>query len=103
MSRNTEPCLGAKPAIHQIRLGPHAPALAADADQPLLQAAALAGIELLASCRNGTCRACRRRLISGQVSYRIDWPGLSREEKLQGWILPCVAYPNSDLVLADEN
>ena len=44
-----------------------------------------------------------RRLISGQVSYRIEWPGLSREEKLQGFILPCVAHPNSDLVLSDED
>lgn len=103
MSRNTEPCLGAKPVIHQLRLGPHAPAIPAAADQSLLQAAALAGVELLASCRNGTCRACLRRLIRGQVGYLIEWPGLSREEKLQGWILPCVAYPKSDLVLADDN
>lgn len=103
MSRNNEPCPSVKPVIHQLRIGPHAPTVPVAADQSLLQAAALAGIELLASCRNGTCRACMRRLISGQVSYRIEWPGLSQEEKLQGWILPCVAYPRSDLVLADEN
>jgi hypothetical protein len=41
-----------------------------------------------------------RRVLSGQVSYRIEWPGLSREEKFQGFILPCVAYPNSDVVLS---
>jgi hypothetical protein len=39
------------------------------------------------------------RLASGTVQYRIDWPGLSREEKAEGWILPCVAYPLADLVL----
>jgi hypothetical protein len=38
-------------------------------------------------------------LESGSVSYRIAWPGLSVEEKKDGWILPCVAYPQSDLVL----
>jgi ferredoxin len=103
MSRNTEPCLGPKPATHQLKLAPQAAPIPAAADQTLLQAAALAGIELLASCRNGSCRACMRRLISGQVSYRIEWPGLSREEKLQGFILPCVAHPNSDLVLSDED
>lgn len=39
------------------------------------------------------------RLASGQVSYRIEWPGLTREEKAEGFILPCVAYPESDVDL----
>jgi hypothetical protein len=34
------------------------------------------------------------------VTYRIEWPGLSGEEKQDGYMLPCVAYPQSDLVLA---
>ena len=46
------------------------------------------------------CRTCIRRLASGQVAYRIEWPGLSAEEKQTGYILPCVAYPLSDLVIA---
>lgn len=70
----------------------------ASADVPLLQSAAQAGLELKSSCRNGTCRACMRRLRSGHVAYRIDWPGLLAEEKAEGWVLPCVAYPQSDLV-----
>jgi len=100
MSRNTEPCLGPKPATHQLWLTPQALPIPAAGNQTLLQSAALAGIELMASCRNGSCRACMRRVLSGQVSYRIEWPGLSREEKFQGFILPCVAYPNSDVVLS---
>ncbi len=39
------------------------------------------------------------RLTAGQVVYRIDWPGLSMEEKTDGYILPCVAYPETDVVL----
>ena len=39
------------------------------------------------------------RLVSGRVSYRIEWPGLSTEEKAEGFILPCVALPTADLVL----
>lgn len=66
---------------------------------PLLQAARNAGIDLPASCRNGTCRACMCRLRSGQVGYRIEWPGLSADEKRDGFILPCVAYPESDIVI----
>ena len=65
--------------------------------EPLLLAARRAGIELPASCRNGTCRTCICRLADGQVSYRIEWPGLTREEKEEGYILPCVAYPESDI------
>jgi hypothetical protein len=39
------------------------------------------------------------RLARGRVSYRIEWPGLSAEEKRDGYILPCVAYPESDVVI----
>jgi len=68
-------------------------------DQPLMAGARAAGIELPSSCRNGTCRSCISRLVSGQVGYRIEWPGLSADEKREGWILPCVAYPLSDVVV----
>jgi ferredoxin len=69
------------------------------ASSTLLEAALLAGIRLPSSCRNGTCRTCMCRLISGQVSYKIEWPGLLAEEKSDGVILPCVACPQSDLVI----
>lgn len=80
-------------------LAPSGKAFSALAGQPLLLAAEAAGIELASSCRNGTCRTCICRLATGQVHYRIDWPGLSAEEKAEGWILPCVAYPVSDVVI----
>ena len=75
------------------------PAFSAGPDQPLLHAAARAGLELPSSCRNGSCRTCMCRLVSGRVSYRIQWPGLLPEEKSDGWILPCIAYAETDLVL----
>ena len=67
--------------------------------QSLLEAALAAGIHLARSCRNGTCRACLCQLQSGQVRYRIDWPGLSADEKAEGSILPCVALPLGDVVI----
>jgi ferredoxin len=70
-------------------------------DLPVLLAAEHAGLTLLSSCRNGTCRTCLCQLRSGTVSYRIAWPGLSAEEKVQGYILPCVAYAECDVVIAD--
>ncbi|CAN5665424.1 2Fe-2S iron-sulfur cluster-binding protein [soil metagenome] len=70
-----------------------------DADSTLLQSADAAGIELPSSCRNGTCRSCMCLLRSGRVRYRVEWPGLSPDEKVEGWTLPCVAEPLEDVTL----
>ncbi|GAB3470506.1 2Fe-2S iron-sulfur cluster-binding protein [Polaromonas eurypsychrophila] len=85
--------------VYSARLLPDGEPFDAAAGRPLLQSALQASIFLESSCRNGSCRSCVCRLASGQVSYRIAWPGLSAEEKAEGWILPCVAFPASDLVL----
>src|SRR5690349_2702934 len=84
---------------HRFRLEPLGADLDAREDVTLVEAALRAGIELATSCRNGTCRTCMSMLESGEVAYRIEWPGLLAEEKAEGWVLPCVAYPRSDLVL----
>jgi ferredoxin len=65
----------------------------------VLRAAEAAGIDLPSSCRNGTCRTCLCRLQSGSVRYLVEWPGLSPDEKRDGYILPCVAVALTDLVL----
>jgi ferredoxin len=65
----------------------------------LLQAAEQAGIELPSSCRNGTCRACICRLRQGSVRYLVEWPGLSVDEKREGYVLPCVAVAQGDATL----
>jgi ferredoxin len=72
---------------------------AADGGSTVLRAAEAAGIDLPSSCRNGTCRTCLCRLTSGSVRYLVEWPGLSQEEKRDGYILPCVAIPETDLVV----
>ena len=88
------------PAFFTARLEPDGAVFAAPALLPLLQAAERAGVALVdSSCRNGTCRTCICQLVSGRVVYRIEWPGLSLDEKSEGFILPCVAYPTSDVVL----
>jgi ferredoxin len=63
--------------------------------QSLLEAADAAGIRLPRSCRNGTCRRCLCRLASGTILYRIEWPGVSADERAEGWILPCVSEADS--------
>ena len=86
--------------IFSARMAPDGPVFDAPAMLPLLEAAELAGLAPASSCRNGTCRTCIRRLAGGSVHYRIEWPGLRAEEKKAGYILPCVAYPLSDVVIA---
>ena len=68
-----------------------------EGDLTLLEAAEMGRVQLPSSCRNGTCRTCLCQLTSGRVRHLIEWPGLSAEEKLDGFILPCVATPDSDL------
>ncbi len=82
-----------------LRIEPLGVEVPADPSATLREAAQAGGIELPTSCRNGTCRACIAQLSQGQVRYRIEWPGLSADEKAEGFILPCVAMATSDLVL----
>ncbi|HJV68351.1 2Fe-2S iron-sulfur cluster-binding protein [Ideonella sp.] len=82
-----------------MRIEPLGQDVAIAPGQSLLEAALAAGIRLPRSCRNGSCRACRCRLLAGAVSYRIEWPGLLAEEKAEGWILPCVALADTDVVI----
>ena len=89
----------ADPDHFELRIEPMGWRVRVPADQPLMAGARAAGVELPSSCRNGTCRSCICRLVSGEVMYRIEWPGLSAEEKREGWILPCVAHPRSDVVV----
>ena len=85
--------------IFRVTLLPQDLRFPARADESLLKAGLKAMAPVRSSCRNGTCRTCLCRLESGSIAYEIEWPGLTREEKAQGLVLPCVARPLSDVVL----
>lgn len=91
------------PMSWRVTLMPSGWQFDAPVDTPILLAAQAAGVKLPSLCRNGTCRACLCRANTGggpaPVAYRIEWPGLSREEKADGWLLPCCAYARADLVI----
>ena len=90
------------PANFQIftaKISPSGLQFDVEGDLTLLEAAELSRIELPSSCRNGTCRTCVCRLVSGEVTYAIEWPGLSAQEKAEGYVLPCVARPTTNVVL----
>jgi len=71
-------------------------------NESLLLSLEMGGSNWPSSCRNGTCRTCIGQLTSGVVRYDMEWPGLSAEEKAEGYVLPCVAYPCSDVALRRE-
>ncbi len=67
-------------------------------DQPLLQAAHDAALNLPHSCKGGKCGACKARLLRGKIHYPNGAPlGLSAAEVADGVILLCQARAISDL------
>jgi ferredoxin len=85
--------------VFTVKVAPAGLQYDVEGDLTLLEAAEMSRIELPSSCRKGTCRTCVCRLVSGDVAYTIDWPGLSAEEKAEGYVLPCVARPTTNVVL----
>ena len=88
-----------QPTAFCVRVTPGIWSFQAEAAETVLQAALRAGVELPSACRNGTCRACICKLRSGKISYQVDWPGVSSEEREAGLFLPCVATARSDVVI----
>ncbi len=72
----------------------------AAADQPLLDAARSAALNLPQRCKSGNCGACKARLVRGEIRYRSGPPlGLSAAEIAEGLILLCQARAQSDLII----
>ncbi|TXS92913.1 2Fe-2S iron-sulfur cluster binding domain-containing protein [Parahaliea maris] len=59
-----------------------------------------AGLSVRSSCRNSVCRLCKCRLVEGEISYQGRPPcGLLDRHIAEGYILPCIAFARSDLIL----
>jgi CDP-4-dehydro-6-deoxyglucose reductase, E3 len=70
------------------------------ADQPLLDAAQNAALNLPHRCQGGNCGACKARLVSGEIHYPHGTPlGLSAGEIAEGMILLCQARARADLTI----
>ena len=84
----------------QVTLRPQGRTLEARADEPILDAALRAHVNLPHSCKGGNCGSCRARLVSGEVRSPRGAPlGLTTDEVGRGYVLLCQARAVTDVVV----
>lgn len=83
-----------------ITLQPSGLQFAVPEGSTILDAAENAGVALPYGCRNGSCGACRGKVIEGDIKRGIeDRFALTDDERAQGYLLLCAATAQSDGVI----
>ncbi|EIE19276.1 ferredoxin [Coccomyxa subellipsoidea C-169] len=69
-----------------------------DAETYILDATDDAGVDMPYSCRSGTCSSCTGKIVSGTLD-QDEQQFLQEDQVAAGYVLLCVSYPTSDLVI----
>lgn len=69
-----------------------------DSFENLLELAEQNGVVIDNQCGQGYCGTCKVKLLSGKVSMEAT-DGLDNEDIRQNMILPCVAAPETDVII----
>ena len=86
------------PGAAQVRFARSGATLRVSRDETLLQCAEANGVLIPSGCRQGQCGTCATRLLSGIVRMERE-DALTNEMRSEGFILPCVSRPETDVSL----
>ena len=82
----------------EIRFSRSGVSYSASLNETLLESSDRNGLLIPSGCRQGSCGTCATKLLNGKVQMGAE-EALNDELRSEGFILPCVSRPLTDITL----